>query len=226
MKHKKIIEKVKDSLLERDDLLAIILHGSFVHGDFKPTSDLDFIVIVTSPLFQREKRMVDGVKVEIFYRDYPGLVRELMVTRMPLWTRQLARGKILYTKNDLVPGLQELAKKYYLEGPRIRPPDFWSVFLYEAEEYLNWTKDNSHRVAVLYLLNTLFQRSLAASFNLERKWEPKWSRLLPTIRQEAPDLYEICEKYLLTSQVPEKVTALRKIFEYLDEKRRSLAGSR
>jgi len=226
MNHKKVIKEVKDLLLKRDDLLTIILHGSFVHGTFKSTSDLDFIAIVDSPLFRREKCIIDGIRVEIFYRDYPSFTKELMVDRMPLWTRQLARGKILYSKNDLVPNLQKLAKKYYLEGPRKRPQDFWSVFIYEAEEYLDWARHNSHKVAIIYLLNTLFQRSLSASFNLKKEWEPKWSRLLPTIREEAPDLYEICEKYLLTSKIIEKITILQTILKYLEKQGRFMEGSR
>ena len=80
---------------------------------------------------------------------------------------------------------------------------------------MEWARGNSQEIAVVYTLNTLLQRFLSASFNLKKEWEPKWSRLLPTIRRKDPELYKMYERYLLTSETLEKIAILQKILSYL-----------
>lgn len=58
MAREKLLERVKQTILQVDSSADVILYGSRARGEAHPESDWDFLILVNSPVNEDYKRMI------------------------------------------------------------------------------------------------------------------------------------------------------------------------
>jgi len=59
------LREIKQRLLEKCDIKALVLYGSFVRGQADAESDVDLLVVTTRPLSRSERHEITNVVFEV-----------------------------------------------------------------------------------------------------------------------------------------------------------------
>ena len=105
-----------------EDVIGIILTGSFVHGSLAPNSDLDVYLILDEKCDYRERgnTWINGVEIE-YFKNSPEQIRTYFKREQasPHTAHMLAKGKLVFQKSPLV---AKLIKEAELELTKLVNP--------------------------------------------------------------------------------------------------------
>jgi len=127
--HQKIISEIVEIIKNtvKDDLVSIILFGSFIRGEFDEKSDYDVLIVIRGYEDERCKKYWKIIK-ELVYEDFGRPVDAIFVEESalkdltnPFNLDILADGKVIYGKEVLD---RDILKRYGIqpilkEGVRI-----------------------------------------------------------------------------------------------------------
>jgi hypothetical protein len=105
---------------QHEDVIGIILTGSFVHGQLDLRSDLDVFVILNPACNYRERgnTWIDGVEVEYFMNPPQQIRAYFHREKSPHTAHMLAHGKLAYCTSEVVVQLIEEARALMKEKPQ------------------------------------------------------------------------------------------------------------
>ncbi len=104
MNNQKLIETIKQRLVNRVNLEALILFGSRARGDERPDSDVDLLVVMETDVRPTERalpirRALRGIAVGKDIVVYtPDEFQAWQSASLSLVSRALKEGKVLYRK--------------------------------------------------------------------------------------------------------------------------------
>lgn len=113
----KLVKIFLDEHLKRDDILGILITGSFAKGIGNKDSDLDILIIVSNKNKYRERGnvIIDNTMVEYYVNTYCQVKKYLEIDAIhnnPMMCIALLEGKILYQKYNVLSRLRRYAYIY------------------------------------------------------------------------------------------------------------------
>ena len=187
----KFIEELK----LRDDVLGIILFGSWARGNNRPDSDVDLVVILKDG-YQRTIENRDGQIFEIIYSTAESALdywKNHKDDCAGLWEV----AKILYDKDGTIKKLQDEAELVIKEGKR--PIDTLQLgqFRFDAEDHVKVSGllfDKDPTTANFILTNKVFALT-GLFFDIRQLWTPAPKQRLGKIKEIKPELYSALQNF-------------------------------
>jgi predicted nucleotidyltransferase len=126
--HRPALDTVLPDLINEDGVIAIMLMGSLVRGDFLPSSDIDLLVITEGEIGNRlDHIIVSGVVVEIARHSQDDAHERLGIR--PYEPYRYLDGAILHDPNGVLKVLAEKAKDeataYAMPAEEIKLTTIW-----------------------------------------------------------------------------------------------------
>jgi len=79
LKQSETLNKIKRNLIKKHkDLLGIMLYGSFAHGDMRPDSSIDLLIITNSSRCVIQTQTVGDTVVKLTFRNYKAIIKDIL----------------------------------------------------------------------------------------------------------------------------------------------------
>jgi len=180
-----------EELKQRDDVIGVIMFGSWARGNNRPDSDVDLVVILTEG-YRRTVEYRDGQAFEIIYTTEKGAFEYWESHKddaAGLWTI----AKILFDKNGTVERLKTKIKNVLDAGKK--PIDEYQLgqFRFDAKDQLKYVENilaTDPTTANLILSNKVFALT-ELFFDIRQMWTPAPKQRLAEIQKISPDFYAL-----------------------------------
>lgn len=196
---KKFLEELK----HRDDVLGVIMFGSWARGNNRPESDVDLVVILTEG-YRRTVEHRNGQAFEIIYTTEKGALdywESHKDDAAGLW----AVAKILYDKDGIIKQLQNKIKEVLDVGKKAIDEYQLGQFRFDSEDQLKYVESilaSDPTTANLMLTNKIFALT-ELFFDIRQIWTPAPKQRLAEIQKISPDLYSLLQQFY-QEQIPLK----------------------
>ena len=187
--------KFVDELKARNDVLGVILFGSWARGNNRPTSDVDLLVILTEG-YRRTVEYRDNQAFEIIYTTADSAFAFWEDNKddcANLWSV----AKIVFDKDGSVQNLKEKAEQIIKLGKK--PIDEYQLgqFHFSSEDEIRAveTMVESNSVTANLVLSKTVLGLTELFFNIRQEWTPAPKQRIIKIREIKPELYSVLEKF-------------------------------
>lgn len=196
------------------DLVAVILVGSAVRRAFTSHSDVDLIAVLKGEEEKEEMVRIGDRLVEIRYRGYKNIERELpSAPRLPPLLR---KGRVLFEHEAAGTRLVEKGAQRFRQGP---PPLTLNEKIRLKANCLHWlgkAEDlRSHPEAAQYLLTLFLEDAVHAFFRLRGLWLTSPSDTVRFVASRDAAVGEALARFLLAPSLGERVDHGRALAELL-----------
>lgn len=201
-----------EELKLRDDVLGVIMFGSWARGNNRTDSDVDLVIILKDG-FRRTVEYRDKQAFEIIYTTEKGA--------FDFWGghKDDAAGlwevaKVLYDKDNTIERLQSKIKEVLDAGKK--PIDEYQLgqFRFDADDQLKYVESiilKDPTTANLILSNKVFSL-IELFFDIRLLWTPAPKQRLAKITELDAKLFELLEQfYKEPITLPEKLAIAREI---------------
>lgn len=209
--HKPIDDFVEE-LKKRDDVLGVILFGSWARGNNRPDSDVDLLVILSEG-FQRAIEERDKQVFEIIYTTSEAALdyyKDNKDQAYELWKV----AKVLYDRDGTVQNLKSEVDELLGPGKKIIDNQQIRQLRFDAEDqikYVEFVLAKDPTTANLILANKVFGLT-EVFFDLRQIWTPAPKQRLEEIKKMEPEFYSLLvlfnQEHKLTK---EKIEIAKKI---------------
>jgi predicted nucleotidyltransferase len=178
-----------EELKKRDDVLGVILFGSWARGNYRENSDVDLEVIVKDG-FQRSVEKRDGQIFEIIYTTEKSAFDYNCANKDGAYNFWSV-AKILYDKDGSIEKLKQNIESVLEKGKEKIDEIQVEQIKFDAEDVLNYVKEiysNDPTTANLLLNNKVFNLT-ENFFNLRQLWTPAPKQRLAKISELNFNLY-------------------------------------
>lgn len=184
-----------EELKKRQDVLGVILFGSWARGNNRPDSDVDLVVILTHG-YRRTVEYRDKQAFEIIYTTEKGAFdywESHKDDAAGLW--EIA--KILFDKDGTIERLKNNIKEVLNAGKK--PMDEFQLgqFRFDAENQLKYVESvlaSDPTTANLILTNKIFALT-ELFFDIRQMWTPAPKQRLERIKEISPDFYSLLQQF-------------------------------
>lgn len=201
-----------DQLKKNDNVLGIILFGSWARGNSRPDSDVDLLVIQKEG-FKKTVEVFKNIPFEITYTTESGVKKYWRGNPddcVELWNI----GKVIFDRDGTIKKLRQYAKtlsqkgKAPLSNNEITLIKFDIYDQIKAAEKLTATDPTT---AAMILQSKVFHLS-KIYFDLHQYWTPPPKQRLQVLSQSKPDLVVLVKKFYSTeTNLPMKCDLAKKI---------------
>jgi len=201
-----------EELKLRDDVLGVIMFGSWARGNNRTDSDVDLVIILRDG-FRRTVEYRDKQAFEIIYTTEKGAFdfwESHKDDAAGLWEV----AKVLYDKDNTIERLQSKIKEVLDVGKK--PIDEYQLgqFRFDADDQLKYVESiilKDPTTANLILSNKVFSL-IELFFDIRLLWTPAPKQRLAKITELDAKLFELLEQfYKEPITLPEKLTIAREI---------------
>ncbi len=184
-----------EELKTRDDVLGVILFGSWARGNNRPTSDVDLLVILTEG-YRRTVEYRDGQAFEIIYTTADSAFSFWEDNKNDcanLWSV----AKIVFDKDGSTQSLKEKAQQLITLGKK--PIDEYQLgqFQFSTEDEIRAVETMIEPDPVtgnLVLSKTVLSLT-ELFFDIRQEWTPAPKQRIIKIKEIKPELYSALEKF-------------------------------
>lgn len=215
--NKQTIEFTEELTL-REDVIGIILFGSWARGNQRPSSDVDLLVILKNG-YQRSVVTRDGQIFELIYTTKDSALEYYKSHKdncADLWSV----AKILYDENGSVNDIQTEVKKILSEGKSSINKLQLEQYIFDTEDQINFSAQlitTDPTTANFILSNKIFVLT-GLFFDVKQMWTPAPKQRLQKIKEIKPELYLALAKfYDNKSMFEDKVTFAKEIVTLIFE---------
>lgn len=192
-----------------DDVLGILVTGSYIHGTPAPTSDLDVHVLIRSPRRRRWNFVVHGVEIETFVNPLLAMDAYFRDPR-GLTAHMLAAGQIVYDPEGAMATLQQKARAIWEAGPAplsARPE--WT-YRYTPADLLRDLADvgDSDPAQSVWLTVQVVEQLLNTLAQAQGRWPAKLKRRLAELDTWAPEAARLARHVLLATSAEARLQHL------------------
>lgn len=212
---KKYLEACKvfvDQEKIKDEVIGIIVAGSFIYSTLDKNSDIDIHVILDSECKYRERgnTWINGIEVE-YFKNPPAQIRSYFEkeTKSPHTAHMLADGKIVYQNSEIIDDLIATAKSIMQQKPPELKPfeiELNRYFIDDIYKDLEDTIINQDVVAAKIIRHKIVDRCIEVFCKVYQIRREKDKRLRKQLEQLDPDFQKkthlaIVEEWKETSAV-------------------------
>ena len=205
---KKFIEKQEQD----ENVLGIILFGSWARGNNRPDSDVDLVIILEEG-FKRTVEEHDGQIFEIIYTTAKSAFdfwENNKDDAANLWEV----AQIVFDRKGDVEKLKGEAEEMIAKGKKEIDKFQKGQFRFDSEDQIHYAEEiykTDKTTANLILMNKVFSLT-ELFFDLQQLWTPAPKQRLDKIKELNPKLYELLENfYLDDTSFEEKVSIAKEI---------------
>lgn len=214
-KVKNIIEKIKSEYSHID---TILVFGSAITPEWTEESDIDVFLIDDSFHASRSEKVIDGVTVEFQEDNFDTIESNMESERGNLLHRNLstmvASSEPVSTKSPAkLAELKTLADDILASKPNYNEEDI-KMWRYSILDYLaKAKKDIARDDAVAFYIDAhyVLQNALELSLATHSTYMPQPKYLAKLLAEKDPELLEIWQAYLATTDLNSKLSALSKL---------------
>lgn len=208
----KIVAKIKN---QYENIDTILLFGSATSPDWTNKSDIDVFLVDDSFNDSRSDAEIDGVLVEFQEDSFANIKKDMENERGRLLNRNvstmIATSTVVSTKSpEKVEELVSLAKEILASKPNYDDEDI-KMWKYSIDDYLAKAEKDVTRndeVAFYFDAHYVLQNALEMSLALNGTYMPQPKYLAGLLVEKDPELLEIWKKYLASSAMSDKLTAI------------------
>ncbi len=208
----KIVAKIKN---QYENIDTILLFGSATSPDWTNKSDIDVFLVDDSFNDSRSDAEIDGVLVEFQEDSFANIKKDMENERGRLLNRNvstmIATSTVVSTKSpEKVEELVDLAKEILASKPNYDDEDI-KMWKYSIDDYLAKAEKDVARndeVAFYFDAHYVLQNALEMSLALNGAYMPQPKYLAGLLAEKDPELLEIWKKYLASSAMSDKLTAI------------------
>jgi predicted nucleotidyltransferase len=200
-----------DELKNREDVLGVILFGSWARGTNRGDSDFDLLVIQREG-FLRTVEYRGNRAFELTFTTVEGATEFWKENRddcVGLWDV----AKILYDKDDTLKQLREAADKIKREGKDPLDEVALEHLRFDAEDSIRAVRGligQDNATAQLILCNKVSHLS-ELYFDIRQLWMPAPKQRLDQIKRTDPELYEQIVRFFGETDLDQKVQIVSSI---------------
>ena len=207
-----------------DDVIGIIVTGSYIHGNLHENSDIDIHLILDEKCEYRERgnTWINGIEIE-YFKNTPQQIRKYFVEEMksPHTAHMLVYSVVEYSNSLVINELIEEAKLVLATKPKpmhevqkelakYHIDDQWKDY---QDSILN--KDNFSRKFILFDLVNKLVDTACQFYQLRRDKSKKLERQLESVDFE---ITLLLKNVLAAQNVNEEVLQLEILKNYLENK--------
>lgn len=185
-----------DNLKSREDVLGVVLFGSWARGNQRATSDVDLVVIVKEG-YKRSVEYLDGQAFEIIYTTAQG-AKDYYKTDLDATHRFWKIAKVLFDKDGAVADIKKFAAELTEKGKKPLSDDTLRHFEFDAQDQVRFAKDTheSGSIATANLILTSKIATLAEIyFDTIGNWRPAPKQLFSEIKNINRELHDLFERF-------------------------------
>tara|TARA_B100000745_G_C20090113_1_gene372612 strand:- start:368 stop:1021 length:654 start_codon:yes stop_codon:yes gene_type:complete len=204
--------KFLEELKQREDVLGVIMFGSWARGNNRPDSDVDLVVILTDG-YRRTVEHKRGQAFEIIYTTEKGAFEYWESHKddaAGLWEV----AKILFDKDGTIERLKIKIKEVLDAGKK--PIDKYQLgqFRFDVEDQLKYVEHilaSDPTTANLILTNKVFGLT-ELFFDIHQMWTPAPKQRLKEIEKLSPEFYSLLKQFYQEQvAIKDKLEVARKI---------------
>ncbi|HEX6478530.1 MAG TPA: nucleotidyltransferase domain-containing protein [Ktedonobacteraceae bacterium] len=204
-------------LAQHERYLAAFIFGSLARGEETQNSDMDVKVIVNedNPCSNINHPVINSIKLDLTFISFDQL-RAATNREMELRERipMIAESLIIFDKTGELRRLQESAQQVQPKG--ITPEEFQFVqfMFYQGN---NKAERNllSDPITALFVMHVGLNDFLKRHYQIQRKWWVSSKRMLADLRSWDPQLAELVESFVATSDVEIKFQFWSAIIDHI-----------
>jgi inorganic pyrophosphatase len=208
-----------EELKSREDVVGVILFGSWARGNNRPNSDVDLVVILDEG-YQRCVENKNGQIFEIIYITEKGAFDFWESNKddaYGLWSV----AKILYDRNGKIQELKERITDVLNVGKKEINNLQLEQFRFDAVDLTGYVEEIMHSdplTAKLLIFNKVFSLT-EMFFDIRQMWTPAPKQRLLKIKEISPDLYELLEIFYSDNiALTDRIKIVRQIIPIVFEK--------
>lgn len=210
-----ILDKIKS---EYSDIDTILVFGSAITPEWTKKSDIDVFLIDDSFHDSRSDKTIDGISIEFQKDDFDTIKNNMEAERGNLLHRNLstmiATADTVSTKSPArLAELKALAEDILASAPNYDDEDV-KMWRYSILDYLSKAeKDIARGDTVAFYLDAhyVLQNALELSLAAHSTYMPQPKHLAKLLADKDPELLEIWQAYLSTTDLNSKLQALKKL---------------
>ncbi|MCK4649348.1 nucleotidyltransferase domain-containing protein, partial [bacterium] len=213
---KEIIEEIVEEYKGKECVQGIMLFGSHVLGLETPESDVDIYVFVDKEENAKDTRqLIQGTEVGLTFFTIPTAARKMVEAQSRALLRNLMEGKVLYSVDDRIVLLQELARRVKRRPKReewiILKRKRMSHFLESTERLVREGKE----ILALYTMNFAFNEAIRLFYALQQ-WRPaKRTYIMRELKESDKPLYDLVKQFLHEYNVEAKYNIFYRIITHI-----------
>lgn len=179
-----------ENLKSRDDVLGVVLFGSWARGNQRPSSDVDLVVIVKEG-YKRSVERLDGQVFEIIYVTAEG-AKDYYKTDLDATQRFWKIAKILFDRDKSAEGVKQFAINLTSKGKKPLSDDTLRHFEFDAQDQISFAED-AHKNGDIATANLILSIKMAALteiyFDTIKEWRPAPKQVLSEIKSRDSELH-------------------------------------
>lgn len=211
--------KFVDELKARNDVVGVILFGSWARGNNRPTSDVDLLVVLSEG-YRRTVEYRDGQAFEIIYTT-ANLAFAFWEDNKNDCANLWSVAKIVFDKDGSTQNLKEKAELMIKLGKK--PIDEYQLdqFQFSAEDEIRAaeTMIESDPVTGNLVLSKTVLSLTELFFDIRQEWTPAPKQRITKINEIKPELYSTLEKFYKDGNtLKNKIETAKKITKLVFQK--------
>ncbi len=187
----KTIETFIEELKKKQDVLGVLLFGSWARGNNRSESDVDLLVIIENG-FKRTVEELEGQMFEIIYTT-PKAALEYWKQDKDGCAGVWEVAKILYDKDGTISKLQKDAEEMLAKGKPIIDDHARKQLHFDKEDKIKFASDtvDDDVVTASLVLHNAVSELTKVFFDLQQMWAPAPKQRLAKIKELNPIFYEL-----------------------------------
>lgn len=219
-----LLAKVTRHIKDSQDVLGLLVYGSYAKGTFHTLSDIDLICITKNQHNYQYMVVIDEVTVDVYASTFQLLEKSIcsdLNTNNNFILDALNHGRPLASENGNLEALTTLAKEVWERGPS-KPSILEQQSIAAAlEKAVNTAKRFSIRIneslefgEIAHIqMSYLFIQTVYAYCRINRLWASTIWEMLKWKDLQYMDLIALCRNYLKSNSFEERLSALRNLVE-------------
>ncbi len=209
---------------EEEEVIGMVISGSYVYGQLDKNSDIDIFVILHPNCTYRERgnTWMNGIEIE-YFKNPPQQIRQYFKTeKSPHTADMLAKGKLVYENHSIVETLIEEARTIINTAPNAMSESAIELARYFLDDKFKDLEDallNQDRVALNLIQMDIINYAIDTFCKLNRIVRTKHKRLYEQLRKINLPFAQLIQKTLKQPSIENMITLRRQMDDFLGGKR-------
>jgi predicted nucleotidyltransferase len=201
-----------ENLKKREDVLGIILFGSWARGNNRPNSDVDLVVILSKG-YRRTVEYLNDIAFEIIYTTDKSALKFWKDNKDDchgLWEV----AEVLYDKNETIKKLRLKVEKILKVGKKAFDNFQLGQLKFDAEDQIKFIEEISKNdlITANLILNNKVVALTEKFFDVRRLWTPAPKQRISEIKKVNNNFYLLLgEFYVDSKEIDEKIKIAKRM---------------
>ena len=214
--------RIAEAILDRNQTLGLLVHGSYAAGTFHRHSDVDLIWVTKTDRRQRFVRSIDGVEIDVFASsptEIDKIIHSTVWNNNNLVLYAFVRGRSLIDLDGSVAELITIAGQIWARGPT--PPSREETERLEVASRISAAvaarigiraMQSSEWCEIAQLQSgTIFVESLYAYCRIHQLWASALWEMLKWHDAKYQDVLAVIRNYLAEPSLQSRLDAIRQL---------------